>query len=262
MSIRLIQNQSHNEPQHLSNYAIVEKLFQNPVFIKYFPYFAGLFFLVLFLSLGIWQLERAQEKTSLFNKFDDTAPYKEMMEYGLVRAFDRIKVSGKYLPNKQILIENVPRGGRLGYFVISPFMISADGSTLLINRGWVAKPMDPENLPSISIEDKIRTVKGHAGHLPKIAIRTDPAFAQQDSWPRIGRYPSISEIQNEIQMSPLPIVLLLSPDSEDGFHRSWKPAVSGPKTHYGYALQWFAFSLAVICVVAWVKKGDFKSRTI
>ena len=237
----------------------MEKLFQNPVFIKYFPYFAGLFFLVLFISLGIWQLERAKEKTSLLNKFDDTAPYKEMMEYGLIRDFDRIKVSGKYLPNKQILIENIPRGGRLGYFVISPFMMSANGSTLLVNRGWVAKPTDPETLPSISIEEKIRTVMGHAGHLPKIPIRPDPAFTQQNNWPRVGRYPSISEIQNEIQVRPLPIVLLLSPDSEDGFHRSWKPAVSGPRTHYGYALQWFTFSLVVIGVVGWIKKGDFKS---
>ena len=228
--------------------------------MKYFPYFGGLFFLVLFISLGFWQLERAQQKTSLLNKFDHTAPYKEMREYGLVQDFDRIKVSGKYLPNKQILIENIPRGDRLGYFVISPFMISSDGSTLLVNRGWIANPLAPETLQSISIEEEIRTVKGHAGHLPRITIRTDPAFTQQDSWPRIGRYPSISEIQNEIQVRPLPIILLLSPDSEDGFHRSWKPTVSGPRTHYGYALQWFAFSLAVIGVVGWVKKNDFKSR--
>jgi cytochrome oxidase assembly protein ShyY1 len=94
-------------------------------------------------------------------------------------------------------------------------------------------------------------VHGKAGHLPRVGIRPGQAFEGADSWPRISVYPAADEIAAELDREVLSFVMLLDPDPESGFVRQWQPVQSGPATHYGYALQWFAMAAAVLGISAW-----------
>jgi len=230
---------------------VIEDLLKNEFFLKVFPPLAGAVFVLLFVSLGLWQLDRAREKVGFLAAFDSDAPYVVPADFGALGDFDRVQVFGHYLADRQVLIDNIPLEGRLGYFVITPFAPSSREPLLLVNRGWIARPDDAGTLPDLSVDTEFKTIRGLVGHLPRVAIRPGEAFAVHGDWPRVAVYPSLREVADELGEEVLPIVLLLRPEAEDGFVRHWQPNVSGPMTHYSYAFQWFALALAVVAITAW-----------
>ena len=228
---------------------VIDELLENERFLRWVPPAAGVVFFLLFVSLGSWQLERAAAKEALLARFEGDAPYTDARDLGALAEFDRIRVSGRYRPDHQVLIDNIPLEGRPGYYVITPFEPATKGPLLLVNRGWVAKGTD--DAPDYGVTGDFRTVAGLVGHLPRVAIRPGEAFAEHGEWPRVALYPDTAEVAAELGRPVLPVVLLLGPDAPDGFVRQWQPNVSGPMTHYSYAFQWFAMAAAVAALAAW-----------
>lgn len=218
---------------------------------RYVPVIAGLLFIALFVRLGIWQLDRASEKKELAESFANPANALTASAGLVPDAFQAIEASGSYLPDRQILIDNIVRNGRLGYYVLTPMVLSPDESLLLVNRGWIAKDLTQPELPDIDVGGEKLTINGKAGHLPRVGIRPGEAFVDKLSWPRIGVWPTPLEVAAEIGRDVLPYVLLLDPQQEPGFVRQWKPRESGTSTHYGYAFQWFAMAAAVAALTGW-----------
>ena len=202
-------------------------------------------------GLGVWQLDRAAEKRALLELFERGGGYTEPSNFDSLEAFDRIEVYGRYQPDRQILIENIPQDGRLGYYVITPFEPSTNDPLLLVNRGWVPKDIQSGALPDLSLDTGFGPVQGLVGRLPRVAIRPGEAFAEHGDWPRVALYPTPDEIAAELGAAVLPVVLLLGQDAEHGFVRRWQPNVSGPMTHYSYAFQWFAMAAAVAGLLGW-----------
>ena len=234
---------------------MIDDLLKNESFLRWVPLAAGVFFAVLFFFLGSWQLGRAADKVALLELFESDAPYSEVRDFGSLREFDRIRVPGRYRPDRQILIDNIPLDGRIGYYVITPFEPAMKGPLLLVNRGWIPKGVEPE--PDLGIVAEYRGITGLVGHLPRVGIRPGEAFADRGEWPRVALYPSSDEIGTELGADVLPMVLLLSTDSPDGFLRRWQPNVSGPMTHYSYAFQWFAMAAAVLAIAGWHMRRRF-----
>lgn len=226
---------------------MIEELLKNETFLRWFPLAAGLVFISLFISLGFWQLDRAMEKKAMLSLFDSDAVFVEPADFAVLEDFDRIRVFGRYRDDRQVLIDNIPRDGQLGYYVITPFEPSTDDELLLVNRGWLPKTADVD----LGIDSESRTVRGLAGHLPRVAIRPGEAFTNHADWPRIGLYPNLAEVAAELGEKVLPTVLLLHPEAEEGFIRRWEPDESGPMTHYSYAFQWFAMAMAVAGIAGW-----------
>ena len=119
---------------------MIDHLLKNELFLRWFPVLAGVMFVSLFTSLGLWQLDRASEKVETRSKFDTDGGFAEPVDYTALTQFDRIKVSGRYRDDRQVLIDNIAREGRLGYYVITPFETSMSYEILLVNRGWLPKP--------------------------------------------------------------------------------------------------------------------------
>jgi surfeit locus 1 family protein len=230
-------------------YIVIDELLKKESLLRWIPPLAGLAFIFAFVSLGLWQLDRAAEKTALLELFQSGGGYTEVDDYDALEEFDRIEVSGRYRPDRQILIDNIPLEGRLGYYVITPFEPSTNEPLLLVNRGWVLKDANPA--PNFDIDTGFVSVQGLVGHLPRVAIRPGEAFAVHEDWPRVALYPTSDEVARELGEAVLPVVLLLSPDAADGFVRHWQPNVSGPMTHYSYAFQWFAMAVATIALMGW-----------
>ena len=230
---------------------MIEDLLKNETFLRWLPLTAGAAFVVLFLSLGKWQLDRAAEKSALLAQFENDTPYAEPMDYDALQEFDRIEVSGRYQPDRQILIDNIPHEGRLGYYVITPFQPATNDPLLLVNRGWIPKGASPAGEPDLIVGSDFTTARGLVGHLPRVAIRPGDAFVGDESWPRVALYPTVEEVSAALGEDVIPRILLLSPDDSDGFVRQWRPNVSGPMTHYSYAFQWFAMAIAVVAIAGW-----------
>jgi len=215
------------------------------------PPVAGLILIVLFVRLGFWQLDRARQKIDLQQAFDDPARFALVSERLRPAPFQAIKASGRYLGERQIVIENSIQDGALGYYVITPLEFSSFAPLLLVNRGWIRKDLHQDGLPDIAAEDRARSVRGKAGRLPRVGIRPGEAFADHGEWPRIGVWPTLDEVAAELGRDVLPYVLLLDPDQDNGYSRRWKPSQSGPSTNYGYAFQWFAMATALLAIMGW-----------
>ena len=230
---------------------MIEDLIENPLFRKYVPLLAGLIFIAVFVSLALWQLDRVAEKVALLELFEVDTPYSRVSDFASLEEFDRIQLDGHFVEDRQILIDNIVLNSRPGYYVITPFRPNTNYPLLLVNRGWIQKTGPRGELPPLDVDGNLRTVRGLVGHLPRVAIRPGEAFEGSDDWPRVAVYPNRDEISEELGESLLPLLLLMAPDSEDGFVRQWQPNVSGPMTHYGYAFQWFAMAMTVAAILVW-----------
>ena len=94
-------------------------------------------------------------------------------------------IRDSYRDDRQVLIDNIPREGQLGYYVITPFEPSMSNEILLVNRGWLPKPARPtEDEADLTVAGNYRTSHGLTGHLPRVAIRPGEAFVERDVWPR------------------------------------------------------------------------------
>ena len=224
----------------------------HPLLQRFVPPVAGVLAFVTFVSLGNWQLDRAAEKETLAELFADDAPAAPLDELEDPELYRWAKTEGRFLTDRQILVDNIVREARLGYFVITPFEVSRNAPLLLINRGWVEKAAVDSRAVSLDVDGARSAVRGRIGNLPRVAIRGGDGFADSgDDWPRKAVYPTPEEVARELDRDVEPFALLLDPADDRGFQRNWAPVVSGPETHYGYAFQWFAMATAVLVIAGW-----------
>lgn len=215
------------------------------VLVELVPPLAGLALVALFVALGFWQLDRAAEKRALAAAFTAGGPPRTVTS-GLVPApFEHLAARGRYLAERQFLIDNIVEGGRLGYYVITPLELASGGPLLLVNRGWIAR--SGEVLPAVRVNGAMRSVTGRAGHLPRVGLRPGEAFVDDD-WPRLATFPTPAEIASALGRDVLPFVLLADPGSQAGLLRHWEPEGIGPVRHMAYAFQWFALAATVVAV--------------
>lgn len=235
---------------------MIENILKNKLFRRFFPPIAGAIFIALFVSLGLWQLDRAAQKKVSLAQFADDAAYLPLNGQLPQRPFQPIETRGRLLGDQQILLENIVRDGRVGFFVVTPLQQPGNEPLLLVNRGWVARTNDGEERALLDVDDSVRTIRGRAGQLPRVSVRAGAGFAGAGDWPKSATYPTLDEVAAELAADLAPFVLLMDAREEDGFSRQWQPQQSGPMTNYGYAFQWFAMAIAVLVILIWrLRKG-------
>ena len=110
--------------------------------------------MVLAVSLGNWQLRRAEEKQALQERFDNRGrgamlqvPSRPVEVKDVEYA--RVLVRGEFLPQHTILLDNRVRNGVVGYDVLTPVRIEGGELSVLVNRGWIAAGPRRDLLPKI-----------------------------------------------------------------------------------------------------------------
>lgn len=216
--------------------------------------------MALFTSLGFWQLDRAEQKRAVREAFDNPGEYLRVQDGTLYPLYQPLTASGRYLGERQFLVDNMILDGRIGYFVVTPFAYGSGEPLLLVNRGWVAKAPARDLAATIATGNAdgagAITVKGRAGHLPRVGIRAGEAFPGGMNWPRTANWPTVDELAAALDREVLPFVLLADPEPGSGLIRRWEPRQSGPMRHIGYAFQWFALAAATVVLAFFLyRKG-------
>lgn len=213
----------------------------------FWPTLAVLALLPLLLWLGWWQLDRADQKKALLDGFaagDRTAA--ELADgLNTYPRYTRVRAEGRYLPGRQVLIDNMTRDGVAGYFVLTPLV--TDGGTVLVNRGWIPKTFGEGARPDVTVAGDRRAVAGRLDHLPRAGLELSTEAAEP-TWPRVMQFPTGQEIGRETGLDLVPGMILLDDDQPDGYARQWKPVEFGPERHLGYAVQWFALALTLVII--------------
>jgi hypothetical protein len=131
----------------------------------------------------------------------------------------------------------------------------ADGSALMVDRGWVSLPGNArDRLPEVAVSGTGRRVQGRLDHFRQAALReaAGPISAVPDNQPRVMNYPDAAAVSAAIGKPVYPLVLLLDGTEPDGFVREDAPTLSfGPERHLGYAIQWWALAVTLVLLWGW-----------
>ena len=242
--------------------------------------------MAVFVYLGLWQLERAEQKQHLAetlilrqqqkplalvngllfqeSKGQKLAGEKKQSDPGSnVQELEhsQLEVEGEYLVDKSVLIENRKYRGKTGFHVITPFLVSKSKRVLLVNRGWV-KAGPKLGIPRFETPQGIHQLVGTVSiPSPPVLDLTNSSQGFSEDIENFQRWPffTLERYRKWSGSDIYPLVLLLSPKSEGGFIRRWPKPQVDPSMHIGYALQWFAFALIVVLI--WMKLS-IKKRSV
>ena len=206
--------------------------------------------LVLLISLGFWQLDRADEKRAIedqiFRANSGDVELIDSAEFLKDKEYYHVRLQGSYIGDKQFIYDNQIVDQISGYYVLTPFILKGDSKSVLINRGFIPWNGRRDKLADIDIREKLTEVKVQ---ISKPVKRMELKVSETT-----GDFPILIQALDLDEMSAIAsldlgsVVGLLSPESENGFVRQWEPYTGSIERHIGYAIQWFlmAFVLAFI----------------
>lgn len=201
-----------------------------------------------FVALGFWQLARFDERRALNSEIaakTDTAPI-ELATLVASHGSDvdelahrRVRVSGQYEIDHEIIVQARSLQGRSGHLVVTPLRTGA--GLIAVNRGWVPIDSDGPPVPTAIPPSGTVTVVGtlhtseHRG--PTGSIDADGFYS------RIGRL-DLALLEPQWGRALLPVYLQLEEQAPPSgrYPVPLPPPETDPGPHLSYAIQWFVFA--------------------
>lgn len=187
-----------------------------------------------FVRLGVWQLDRHEEKTDLR---DAVAAGQALPPLDIAEApegsFRRVVAIGTYDGSLQTLVLRSHEGSS-GYRVLTPLVVDG-GSAVLVDRGWIPLDFDPPAPPEdlVKADGVLWPAESGASppdEFPRVMRRIDPALLAPFAAYRLrGDY-----------------LVLAPPPVPEPFPIQGDVPEVGLGPHLGYAGQWFLFAGVVL----------------
>lgn len=199
------------------------------------------------ISLGFWQLGRADESRALAARIarasaEPTIPLRTSSRADETLRYRPVEIAGRYVPERQILIDNIVHDGVAGYEVLTPFAPLDGGPWLVVNRGWVRADPDRRVLPDVPVDRERRVVTGILDALPVPGLRLGDAAAGEHRAPLIVlSFPTIGDLEAVLGRMLFGYQLLLADGEPDGYVRKLPAPALEPERHLAYAVQWWLF---------------------
>ena len=220
---------------------------------KLFTTVFTLILLVILVRLGIWQLDRAEEKRQILANQQDRLKLPVVKITGIAIQTDeleyrRVQVEGAYETKYQLFIDNKVHNGKPGYEVVTPLKLKNHNSYVLINRGWV--PMNPDRriLPVVDTPTGNITVDGLIKVDPKDVADFGSKNRSNEGWPAVFRWANLQEIKQETGLQLQPFLLLMDKNAKHGFVREWKFVNLPPERSTSYAVTWFSMATVLFII--------------
>lgn len=210
-----------------------------------------LFFLPVTLSLGFWQLDRANQKVQLQESLASLEqPITISLENETVlkslNNFQRVTLNTAFIKPFVWLKDNQVVNGKVGYDAIGLVRIGTD--LLLVNRGWFASNGQRTPLPNIDFVEGLVSMTGRL-----VAASANPYQLGDDTFS--SEYPQLLQAVVPQAMAPhveasvegdlLPWVLMLDTEGEATLVPHWRASTMTSDKHLGYAWQWFGLALTL-----------------
>ena len=214
----------------------------------------SIFFVIVFVFLGVWQIERAAHKEGLLQAFNSEQESPPIRLTSQSPDWSRVFIDGIFDSSRQILIDNQIHKGNVGYKIFTPFRFD-DNKIVLVDRGWIAQGQSRSDLPQLNILEKksriIATVTS-----PEQGVLAGSELLTNE-WPRVSQTKAVEVIASAFKEPILDIVLVLDPGSSQITEFiQIKPFAITPVKHYGYAMQWFTMSIVLLGMFLYALKRE------
>jgi surfeit locus 1 family protein len=215
--------------------------------------------MALLLTLGNWQLNRAEEKRQLLALQAQQAS-SETIHLSLASEdnaenlrYKNTQLTGHFDVNHQFLLDNQISAGKAGYFVLTPFWLGSTQKAVLINRGWLPSNPTRAILPDLTIIDKEQmTLTGRINHFPSVGIKLAGAEIPTNSWPSVVQVVDHSILSKKLGYPLFNFQIELDKNMPEGYKRDWQISTTiSPEKHKAYAFQWLSLALTVTILFIW-----------
>ena len=209
----------------------------------------------LMASLGVWQLQRAQEKAHLAAEFAERqqqapAPLSALWDKtDAALAYLPVRLIGSFLPDKYFLLDNQVQDGQVGYEVLGILQLADAAGSVLVNRGWIAGDAARRTLPAVPVVTGPVDITGHVYVAPGAPF----LLAEQHldtAWPmriqavemsKLGPLVTVLQVGN---VFPFPV--RIDAGQQGALKVNWQVVNMSPQMHQGYAVQWFAMAAVLL----------------
>lgn len=222
---------------------------------------ATLLMVALTARLGLWQLDRAGQKTQLQQALDQRGRWPALQQDALPLSTSEaqtnyhrpVRVQGRWAHEATVYLENRQMKGRPGFFVLTPLLLDTANSSsraVLVQRGWLPRDNnDRTRLPPVPTPTGAVQVQGLMAPPPARLFEFEAT-----SGGRIRQNLDVAAyaIETGLPLLPYTVVQTVSEQADaDGLQRDWPaPAVDVHK-HHGYAFQWFSLSTLLTGLYVW-----------
>lgn len=203
--------------------------------------------LPVLLMLGLWQLDRAEQKQRQEAQVTETrarTPAQLTQNKAPdLREHRRLILSGRYLTERNWLLDNRHRDGQVGYEVITPFELE-DGSVVLVNRGWVAAGARRTERPDPEAPEGAATLFAEW-----IEPSDHPLLDGQNTeegWPKVILAIELAAMAEQLGQPLMERYARLEAGSRGALVTDWPDTDVSATKHTAYAVQWFAMALALV----------------
>ena len=190
--------------------------------------------------LGMWQLDRAAQKTALFEARATRAALPPLQQSELAhhaplppRQLDRlVRLEGHWLAERTVYLDNRQMNGRPGFLVITPLLLGP-GDAVLVQRGWLPRDfIDRTRIVAPKTPASMVHIEG------RIAPGATRLFEfEADASGAIRQNLDIEHYARETGLPLRPLLVVQTDgDTRDGLDRHTPAAVLDVSTNNGYAL--------------------------
>ena len=206
-----------------------------------------IFFILVFIALGSWQIVRLDWKNNLILEIESSLkkPPVQLSESNATN-FLKIKTSGSIDFDKQIYLYNLNENGTPGFEVINPLMI--DSKNYLLNRGWIPfEKKDSEEIYEFEENNIIGILKSQGR---KNIFKPDNDL-EENYWFSLNREDILKFTGKEFSKY---IIYL------NGNYQVPKPkkiTANISNNHQKYALTWFSLAISILLLYLYFRKKNY-----
>ncbi len=216
------------------------------------------------LALGLWQLDRADQKKAMQRAIDERGQQAPLVTAALPSAAEppapglehrRAALVGHWDAAHTVYLDNRVMDGHTGFYVVTPLRLAGRDEAILVQRGWA-----PRNAARREALPPVATPTGEVRIAGRLALSASRAYAlgRDAELGPIRQNVDLAAFQAETGLRLLPLVMLQTEpdplsgaDGTDGLRRHWPPPAVDIHKHYGYAFQWFALAALILGLYVW-----------
>jgi len=206
-----------------------------------------IFFILVFIGLGTWQIIRLNWKNNLILEIENSLknPPVELAQ-SKKENFLKIKTSGSIDFDKQIYLYNLNESGTPGFEVINPIMIGDEN--FLINRGWI--PFEKKGTQEINVFDQKNIIGTLKLQGRKNIFKPDNDL-DENYWFSLNR----EDILKFTGKNFSKYIIYL--DGNYQLPRPKKITANISNNHQKYAITWFSLALSILLLYLYFRKKNY-----
>ena len=218
----------------------------------------AIIFVPITISLGMWQIERANEKKLIIANYDKllvSAPI-ALQKNQMLNNWQPIETTGTY-EDTVVYEDNAINNGKAGFKVYHLFR-NDDGTFIFIHRGFIERNLIKNNLPEVEIPTEKKLIYGTTlfkqnNTFVKNIEESDSRIIQEfNASLLIDKYPMLKDKYLH------PFLFNLDIRDVNKYQPIEKPVNMTASKHIGYAIQWFGLcaALIILTIYAYRRKGE------